>query len=50
MKKLILGVIVLLTFPAWQTAAFAQNGAAPTIAFDITKAEIDNVLKNRWLL
>ena len=46
MKRLILGVLVVLTFPMWQTAAFAQNGAAPTIAFDITKAEIDNVLKN----
>ena len=43
MKRLMLGVITLLALPA---AALAQNGAAPTIAFDITKAEIDNVLKN----
>src|SRR5712691_6904707 len=43
MKKSILGVFfVLLTFQV----AFAQNGAAPTVAFDITKADIDFVLKN----
>ena len=47
MKRLIRGVLpVLLAFPVWQSVASAQNGAAPTIAFDITKAEIDNVLKN----
>lgn len=47
MKRLILGVLfVLVALPAWNTVASAQNGAAPTIAFDITKAEIDNVLKN----
>ncbi len=47
MKRITLGVlVVLLTCPAWQPVASAQNGAAPTIAFDITKAEIDNVLKN----
>ena len=47
MKRIILGVLfVLLAFPAWRTVTSAQNGAAPTIAFDITKAEIDNVLKN----
>ena len=45
MKRIILGVL-FATFPAWQTVALAQNGAAPTVAFDITKAEIDNVLKN----
>jgi hypothetical protein len=47
-------LFVLLACPAWQNVALAQNsaapiaqsGAAPTIAFDITKAEIDNVLKN----
>ena len=43
MKTRILAAIVVLAVPA---AALAQNGAAPTIAFDITKAEIDNVLKN----
>jgi len=55
MKRLIGSVLfVLLACPAWQNVPFAQNGAAPTaqvgaaptIAFDITKAEIDNVLKN----
>lgn len=47
MKKIIPGVLlVLLTLPTWQSAAFAQNGAAPTVAFDITKAQIDDVLKN----
>ena len=47
MKRVILSVLfVVLTFQAWQTAAFAQNGEAPTVAFDITKADIDYVLKN----
>jgi hypothetical protein len=47
MKKLILiALSVLIPFAAWQVVARAQNGAAPTIAFDITKAEIDYVLKN----
>src|SRR6266850_5129883 len=47
MKKGILGVlVVLLTFLLTFRVAFAQNGEAPTVAFDITKAEIDNVLKN----
>jgi len=39
-------VVVLLALSAWSAVASAQNGAAPTIAFDITKLEIDNVLKN----
>jgi hypothetical protein len=39
-------VVLLLALSAWSTVASAQNGAAPTIAFDITKLEIDNVLKN----
>jgi quercetin dioxygenase-like cupin family protein len=47
MKKLILVALsVLVPFALWQAAPHAQNGAAPTIAFDITKAEIDFVLKN----
>jgi hypothetical protein len=55
MKGLILGVAAaVLIGPAWERAAFAQTpqggaaqtGAAPTVAFDITKAEIDDVLKN----
>jgi hypothetical protein len=43
MKTRMLAAIVALAFPA---ASLAQNGAAPTIAFDITQAQIDNVLKN----
>ena len=39
---------MLLACPAWQTVAFAQNGAAPTIAFDITKAEIPNQVAHGW--
>src|SRR6266850_7279348 len=47
MKKGILGVlVVLLTFLLTFRVAFAQNGEAPTVAFDITKADIDYVLKN----
>jgi hypothetical protein len=47
MKKLILVALsVLVPFALWQAVPRAQNGAAPTIAFDITKAEIDYVLKN----
>jgi mannose-6-phosphate isomerase-like protein (cupin superfamily) len=62
MKRTILGVTsALLLGLAWQTAAIAQtsaapanapqaapaqNGPMPTIAFDITKADIDYVLKN----
>src|SRR5436190_20067874 len=43
MKRVIIGVVALLTFAA---SAFAQNQAPPNIAFDITKADIDLVLKN----
>jgi hypothetical protein len=39
-------LFVLLVVSAGPNVALAQSGAAPTIAFDITKAEIDNVLKN----
>src|SRR5262245_65953770 len=59
MKRVMLGVIAVLVIGfAWQTPAFAQtpapapqaapvqNGPMPTIAFDITKADIDYVLKN----
>jgi len=46
MKRIILAVFALLTFPAWQSISFAQNGEAPTVAFDITKADIDYVLAN----
>src|SRR5215831_4446259 len=50
----VLGVLLLAS--GWRTAAFAQgaawqappaqNGPMPTIAFDITKSDIDFVLKN----
>jgi len=47
MKKLIVVALsVLIPLAVWQAVPRAQNGAAPTIAFDITKAEIDFVLKN----
>src|SRR5262245_15489516 len=62
MKRTIFCVLsALLLGSAWPTAAFAQTGAAqpnapqaapaqngpmPTVAFDITKADIDYVLKN----
>jgi hypothetical protein len=47
MKKLILVALsVFVPLALWQAVPRAQNGAAPTIAFDITKAEIDYVLKN----
>jgi hypothetical protein len=43
----ILGVLAAcLVVTAWPSAVFAQNGAPPTVAFDITKVEIDEVLKN----
>jgi len=38
----LLGLVTALAFPV----VFAQNGEAPTVAFDITKADIDYVLKN----
>ena len=46
MKRIILAVGVLLAFPMWQAVTVSQAGAPPNIAFDITKAEIDMVLKN----
>jgi len=47
MIRFVVGVLIaLVATPAWQSAALAQNNAAPTVAFDITKAEIDDVLKN----
>jgi quercetin dioxygenase-like cupin family protein len=47
MKKIILGALfVLLTFTVWQAVAVSQAGAPPNIAFDITKSDIDLVLKN----
>jgi quercetin dioxygenase-like cupin family protein len=47
MKRVAAAILfVLLTFPVWQSSPLAQNGEAPTVAFDITKADIDYVLKN----
>ena len=47
MKRIILGVLfVLLTVPVWQAVTLSQAGAPPNIAFDITKSDIDLVLKN----
>ena len=47
LTRIILGaVLVLIAFAAWQAVTFSQAGAPPNIAFDITKADIDLVLKN----
>jgi hypothetical protein len=47
MKKLALGVLcVLAAMSVWQALAIAQAGAPPNIAFDITKSDIDLVLKD----
>ena len=47
MRKVMLIVLsVAVPLAIWQAVPKAQNGAPPTIAFDITKAEIDYVLKN----
>jgi hypothetical protein len=47
MKRVIVGlVLVLFTFLAWHTVTLAQNGEAPTVAFDITKADLDYVRQN----
>ena len=47
MKRIILGVLfVLLAFPVWEAVTVSQGGAPPNIAFDITKSDIDLVLKN----
>ena len=47
MKRIILGALfVLLTFTVWEAVTVSQAGAPPNIAFDITKSDIDLVLKN----
>ncbi len=48
MRNFVAGVLfTLLTFSVFSfPSVFAQNGEAPTIAFDITKSDIDYVLKN----
>jgi hypothetical protein len=39
-------MVVLIGTTSWMAVTSAQNGAAPTIAYDIPKADIDYVLKN----
>ena len=47
LTRIILGaVFILLAVAAWQAVTFSQAGAPPNIAFDITKSDIDLVLKN----
>src|SRR5438034_11110426 len=47
MKRISLGVVfVLVAVMAWQGHTYSQAGAPPNIAFDITKADLDLVLKN----
>jgi hypothetical protein len=47
MKNFAAGVLfTLLTVSVWQASTASQGGAPPGVAFDITKADIDLVLKN----
>jgi quercetin dioxygenase-like cupin family protein len=47
MKRIVLGVLIgVFVTTAWQSVTFSQGGAPPNIAFDITKADIDLILKN----
>ena len=47
MKRMVACLFVgLLGAATWQLIGFAEPGAPPTIAFDITKTDIDYVLKN----
>jgi mannose-6-phosphate isomerase-like protein (cupin superfamily) len=47
MKRIALGALsVAVTLSLSQAVTFSQAGAPPNIAFDITKADIDLVLKN----
>jgi quercetin dioxygenase-like cupin family protein len=47
MKRTVAGVLFVLgACFVWQSAAISQSGAPPNIAFDITKSDIDLVLKN----
>lgn len=47
MKRLVaVAVFVLLALPMSQSVTYSQEGAPPNIAFDITKADVDLVLKN----
>ena len=47
MKRVAVGVLlVLVSLGVWRVVSHAQAGAPPNIAFDITKTDIDLVLKN----
>jgi hypothetical protein len=47
MKNFAAGVLfALLTMVVWQVSTASQGGAPPGVAFDITKTDIDLVLKN----
>jgi hypothetical protein len=47
MKKILFGILLgVCISTVWQTVTFSQSPAPPGIAFDITKADIDLVLKN----
>jgi hypothetical protein len=47
MKRIITAVVVvMLALPLSQSVMYSQGGAPPNIAFDITKADVDLVLKN----
>lgn len=42
MKRIAAGLcVVVFGVVMWQAVPVGQNGEAPTIAFDITKADID---------
>mgnify|MGYP003694569145 CR=1 FL=1 len=46
MRNFVAGALFALSVVYGLPVVFAQNGEAPTIAFDITKSDIDYVLKN----
>jgi hypothetical protein len=46
MRNFVAGALFALLAVYGLPVVFAQNGEAPTVAFDITKADIDYVLKN----
>ena len=46
MRNFVAGALFALFVAYGLPVVFAQNGEAPTIAFDITKSDIDYVLKN----
>ena len=47
MRNLIFGVLVgVFATTAWQAVTLSQSPAPPNMAFDITKADVDTLLKN----